>query len=97
MPLAHISLRAGKPEAHRKATFGSLHRAMRETLALRWIDRALTAAAHRSARLSALIAQWVRRSEERRELAGLCDRALRDIGVTRVEVMRETQKPFWRA
>jgi len=31
MPLAHISLRAGKPDAYRQAIFDSLHRAMRET------------------------------------------------------------------
>ena len=32
MPLLHISLRAGKPEAYRQAIFDSLYRAMRETL-----------------------------------------------------------------
>ncbi len=31
MPLLHISMRAGKPEAHRKAIFDGLYRAMRET------------------------------------------------------------------
>jgi phenylpyruvate tautomerase PptA (4-oxalocrotonate tautomerase family) len=31
MPLTHISLRAGKPEAYRQAIFDSLYRAMRET------------------------------------------------------------------
>ena len=29
MPLIHISLRAGKPEAYRQAIFDSLYRAMR--------------------------------------------------------------------
>jgi phenylpyruvate tautomerase PptA (4-oxalocrotonate tautomerase family) len=32
MPLAHISLRVGKPEAYRQAIFDSLYRAMRESL-----------------------------------------------------------------
>ncbi len=32
MPLIHISLRAGKPEAYRQAIFDGLYRAMRETL-----------------------------------------------------------------
>jgi 4-oxalocrotonate tautomerase len=32
MPLVHISLRAGKPEAYRQAIFESLYRAMREAL-----------------------------------------------------------------
>lgn len=31
MPLLHISLRAGKPEAYRQAIFDGLYRAMRET------------------------------------------------------------------
>lgn len=43
-----------------------------------------------------LIGEWLRRIEGRRELAGLCDRALRDIGITRVDAMREADKPFWR-
>ena len=32
MPLLHISLRAGKPEAYRQAICDSLYRAMREEL-----------------------------------------------------------------
>src|SRR5918995_3566661 len=32
MPLIHISLRAGKPEAYRQAIFDSFYRAMREAL-----------------------------------------------------------------
>jgi 4-oxalocrotonate tautomerase len=32
MPLVHISLRAGKPEAYRQAIFDGLYRAMREVL-----------------------------------------------------------------
>ena len=31
MPLTHISIRAGKPEAYRQAIFDSLYRALRET------------------------------------------------------------------
>lgn len=31
MPLTHISLRAGKPQAYRQAIFDSLYRAMHET------------------------------------------------------------------
>ena len=32
MPLVHIAMRAGKPEAYRQAIFDSLYRAMREAL-----------------------------------------------------------------
>jgi uncharacterized protein YjiS (DUF1127 family) len=47
--------------------------------------------------LPALVNEWRRRAHSRRELAALCDRCLRDIGVTRFEAIREVRKPFWRA
>jgi uncharacterized protein YjiS (DUF1127 family) len=47
--------------------------------------------------LRALIGEWLRRIESRRELGGLCDSALRDIGITRVDAIGEASKPFWRA
>ena len=66
--------------------------------ALHLTDHAIHARAPRNvAGLLSLIGEWVHRIESRRELAGLCDRALRDIGVTRVDAMREAEKPFWRA
>jgi uncharacterized protein YjiS (DUF1127 family) len=42
------------------------------------------------------IALWIERTRQRRALAGLDDHILRDIGITRVEVARECEKPFWR-
>jgi uncharacterized protein YjiS (DUF1127 family) len=39
--------------------------------------------------------EWQWRSRSRQELEGLSDATLRDIGVTRCDVHRETQKPFW--
>jgi uncharacterized protein YjiS (DUF1127 family) len=97
MPAVHTSPPAGKTDAYRRPIFDRFDRAMHQTGAPRWADRALSTLAHRPARLFALIAEWMRRSEDRRELAGLDDRALRDIAVTRVEAMREIEKPFWRA
>lgn len=47
--------------------------------------------------LRATLQEWVRRAHSRNELAALCDRCLRDIGVTRYEAHREVNKPFWRA
>lgn len=38
---------------------------------------------------------WQERARQRRELAQLDDRMLRDIGLTRSDVYRETSKPFW--
>jgi len=43
-----------------------------------------------------LIANWIERARQRKALAGLDDHTLRDIGVTRVEAVRESDKPFWR-
>ncbi|HEY1259322.1 MAG TPA: DUF1127 domain-containing protein [Stellaceae bacterium] len=39
---------------------------------------------------------WRQRSRARAELAGLDDRMLRDIGVTRAEAEYLSSKPFWK-
>jgi len=66
--------------------------------ALHWTDHA---ASHHlpdhAAGLRGLIAEWLHRIESRRDLAGLSDRELRDIGITRVDALGEAEKPFWRA
>lgn len=46
MPIIHISLRAGKPEAYRQAIFDSLYRAMRETLNVPEDDQFMTITEH---------------------------------------------------
>ena len=46
MPLAHISLRAGKPESYRQAIFDSLYRAMREALGVPEDDQFMTITEH---------------------------------------------------
>ena len=43
-----------------------------------------------------LVARWIERSRQRDALAGLEDRMLRDIGISRVDAARECEKPFWR-
>jgi len=40
-------------------------------------------------------AQWFRRQQDRRLLAAMDDHQLRDIGLSREIVMRESLKPFW--
>ena len=52
-----------------------------------------TALLHRAV---AAFREWRRCARSRAELVRLDDRALRDIGLTRAEVLREIDKPFWR-
>ena len=47
-------------------------------------------------RAGGVIGEWRSRSRDRAKLAMLDDRMLRDIGVTRADVMYECDKPFWR-
>lgn len=49
MPLLHISLRAGKPEAYRQAIFDGLYRAMRETFDVPEDDQFMTIQEHDAA------------------------------------------------
>src|SRR5450755_3009644 len=49
MPLLHISLRAGKPEAYRQAIFDSLYRAMRDALDVPEGDQFMTISEHDAA------------------------------------------------
>lgn len=39
---------------------------------------------------------WMARSRQRKQLARLDERLLRDIGYTREQVQREISKPFWK-
>jgi uncharacterized protein YjiS (DUF1127 family) len=39
---------------------------------------------------------WWRRSQERRLLASLDGRALKDMGISRTDALGEYEKPFWR-
>jgi uncharacterized protein YjiS (DUF1127 family) len=39
---------------------------------------------------------WHERAQQRRHLGALNDHMLRDIGLTRGDVMAESSKPFWR-
>jgi uncharacterized protein YjiS (DUF1127 family) len=52
---------------------------------------------HILARMASEIREWRRRSRDRRALAAMSDRSLRDIGLTRYDADWEASKPFWRA
>jgi len=43
-----------------------------------------------------IFATWRRRARERRELASLDHRTIRDLGLSRSEILFEANKPFWR-
>jgi len=64
MPLIHISLRAGKPEAYRQAIFDSLYRAMRETLNVPEDDQFMAITEHDAANFRYGDAYGVSRSED---------------------------------
>lgn len=47
--------------------------------------------------LVVLLRRWRMRARERRELAAMGSLAWRDLGLSDIDVARETEKPFWRA
>lgn len=54
--------------------------------------------AHPGARsaLFGTLREWRRRMRDRRELAGLSDAMLHDIGITRADAAYLANKPFWK-
>ena len=40
---------------------------------------------------------WLERLHARKELAGLSDAALKDIGLARGDIQAEVDKPFWKS
>jgi uncharacterized protein YjiS (DUF1127 family) len=43
-----------------------------------------------------LLGLWYERARQRRQLSELPPHLLRDIGIDRVDALREARKPFWR-
>ena len=43
-----------------------------------------------------VLREWCRRSRDRAQFALLDERMLRDIGISRCDVVAEINKPFWR-
>ena len=64
MPLIHISLRAGKPDAYRQAIFDGLYRALRETLNVPEGDEFMTISEHDAANFRYGNAFGVARSDD---------------------------------
>ena len=64
MPLIHINLLAGKPEAYRQAIFDGLYRAMREALNVPEDDQFMTITEHDAANFRHGTAYGVPRTED---------------------------------
>ena len=64
MPLAHISLRSGKPDAYRQAIFDGLYQALREALTVPDDDRFMTITEHEPANFSTGNAYGIPRSAD---------------------------------
>ncbi len=64
MPILHISMRAGKPEAYRQAIFDGLYRAMREALNVPEDDQFMTITEHDAANFRCGNAYGVARSAD---------------------------------
>lgn len=64
MPLLHISMRAGKPEAFRQAIFDNLYRALRETFDVPEDDQFMTITEHDAANFRYGAAFGVDRSDD---------------------------------
>jgi 4-oxalocrotonate tautomerase len=64
MPLVHIQLRTGKPEAYRQAIFDSLYRAMRDALGVPEGDQFMTITEHDAANFRHGAAYGVARSDD---------------------------------
>ena len=47
-------------------------------------------------RCAATVDMWLARVQQRRMLARLDDRLLRDVGISRAQAEAEARKPFWR-
>ncbi|MGX5218863.1 DUF1127 domain-containing protein [Pseudomonas sp. S9] len=43
----------------------------------------------------AQVKRWNQLAKERQQLAALGDEALKDIGLSRADVMQEVERPFW--
>jgi uncharacterized protein YjiS (DUF1127 family) len=58
--------------------------------------RVIERSRQRAASLVALLAQWQQRARDRALLREMDARALRDLGLTRADVLVEADKPSWR-
>ncbi len=56
-----------------------------------------TPLSHKVLQLAGLVSLWQSRVRQRKALAELDERLLRDVDITPTQVLEESNKPFWRA
>ena len=78
----------------RYSRFSAARVTTRSTPSRRTIRRTVAAAWASLGRLAALISSWRQRSAERRHLHRLNDYMLKDLGISRADVYRETSKRY---
>lgn len=79
--------------------FGRIVEAHAHYTEVRSAGRVLTALRRLPALLAAAldtVLDWMQRERERRQLAALDHRLLRDIGLSRADALEEARKPFWK-
>jgi uncharacterized protein YjiS (DUF1127 family) len=99
MPFDFLS--AGADSAaldHRRRPDGSIDHDHYRRVAARERARAVAAGWGQMVHaVAATLVVWRERARQRRALAAMDDRMLRDIGISRFRVTQESGKPFWRA
>ncbi|MEG3618483.1 DUF1127 domain-containing protein [Magnetovibrio sp. PR-2] len=60
-----------------------------------WLDDGKQLMVRELARAVVTLKTWMTRSRSRRHLAGLDAYLLDDIGLTKAQAVRESEKPFW--
>jgi uncharacterized protein YjiS (DUF1127 family) len=79
----------------RYSRFFAARATTRSTPSRRNIRQTIAAAWASLGRLAELISTWRQRSAERRHLHGLNEYMLKDLGISRADVDRETSKRYW--
>ena len=74
-----------------------VHRSLKNCQVLRFPAQLTDRPPDLLARVRETLELWLRRAQERQELAQLSERELRDMRVSSADVWYETRQPFWRA
>ncbi|NQV82454.1 MAG: DUF1127 domain-containing protein [Rhodospirillales bacterium] len=61
-----------------------------------WLGAGITLAKGQVQQVFATLKMWRNRSGQRRALRDLPNYRLKDIGISRMDAVREAEKPFWR-